>query len=93
MYIIIYALNLFDLFMTKRLVNLYGMAIEWNVFGQWIMGDNVRILIFKILLPALGLFVLWKTQDRTLSKVFRWVLLAVFIVLAIYHIVLYFITK
>ena len=75
--------------MTKRLVNLYGLEIENNPYGAWLMADDVRMIIFKLVLPTIGLVIVYLYKDYVVSKVLSWVLFVGFIALTIYHIVIY----
>lgn len=85
--ILIYLLNLFDLFATQRLVNKYGLAVEANPVGQWLFNSGM-VYIFKIVIVGLALAVLWKFGKNKLAIVLSWVVLGIFAMLTAYHIII-----
>lgn len=85
---IIYILNLFDLACTGYLVCKYGLDIEGNPIGRFILTSVDSIIIFKVLIPAAALVQIWKYRDHKLAQVALWLLLGVFAVLTIYHLYL-----
>ena len=95
--IIAYLLNLFDLAMTTYWVNKYGIDIEVNPVGRWLYENHlaVPVKVFGIGLLFLILHNAVKHRDKGLEKsvqwwdLVSWVVLAVYGVLALYHIVLY----
>lgn len=38
-----YLLNLFDLAMTNRLVNMYGLSVEGNPLGRWLYSTDTAL--------------------------------------------------
>jgi hypothetical protein len=83
---ITYIFNLIDLIATMYLVSLFGLSVEGNPIGRWLIRTNL-VYLFKIglvggLLLAIGL--LGKTNKKA-ANIGSWVLLAFFSVLFIYH--------
>ena len=85
--IIIYALNLFDLIMTKFWVNIIGIEFELNPIGKWILSDPALIILYKGLFVGFLLLVFYHFRDLKLVKIVSWILLAILSLLAIYHVV------
>ena len=91
MYITIYLLNIFDLLCTTYLVSKYGIEIEQNPIGKFILTSVDAVILFKVLIPAAALVQLWKYREHKLAQVASWLLLVVFALLTLYH--LYIILK
>ncbi len=89
--ILIYLLNLFDYIMTVIQVNKYGIDIEANPIMRMFMANDGAFFIIKVLFVALLLMVMWQYEDLKICKIGEWVLLAVYSVLAVYHIYLFLI--
>lgn len=94
--IIAYALNLFDLVMTSYWISLYGIEIESNPIGRFLYETG---LVYPVKIVGMAfLFVLLyfavKHRDKGLESttqwwdIAKWVVLAVYAALAIYHIFL-----
>ena len=85
-YLITYLLNLFDLVMTNRLVNMYGLSVEGNPIGRWLytydMAWVVKVFGVGALLLVIGLGIKKKPQLKWLA----YIPLVVYGLLAIYHI-------
>ena len=90
---IAYVLNLFDLIMTQYFVNKYGTEIEGNPIGRWLLGYPILLLICKLGLVAILLLVLYRFRNNRLANIGSWIILDVYIALAIYHIILFIITR
>lgn len=83
---ITYIFNLIDLIATMYLVSLFGLSVEGNPIGRWLIRTNL-VYPFKIglvggLLLAIGL--LGKRNKKT-ANIGSWVLLTVFTSLILYH--------
>lgn len=78
-------LNIFDLIATMYLVQAYGVAVEGNVFGRWLIQTNL-VYVVKIAVVGLALLLLWKFKNNRLSIVGSWVILITFSLLAVYHV-------
>jgi hypothetical protein len=92
--IIAYLLNLFDLAMTSHWVNKYGLEIEGNPIGRWLYQTGL-VYPFKIVGMAFLFCLLHMAvqhRDKGTEHSFQWwdiaswVILAVYGILAIYHI-------
>lgn len=84
--IITYIFNLIDLIATMYLVSLFGLSVEGNPIGRWLIRTNL-VYLFKIvvmggLLLAIGLLGKWNKKAANIGS---WVLLTVFTSLILYH--------
>lgn len=90
--IIAYILNLFDLGMTQYFISKYGISIEGNPIGRWLFAHPVLLLIYKLGLVAMLLLVLYHFRNNRVANIGSWIILGVYMALAIYHIILFIIT-
>ena len=92
--IITYALNIIDLIATMYLVNLFGLSIESNPIGRWLIETGIvypfKIGFVAVLLLAIGL--LCSKYQKT-ANIGSWILLAAFTALTVYHGVILFFTR
>ena len=84
--IITYIFNLIDLIATMYLVSLFGLSVEGNPIGRWLIRTNL-VYPFKIgivggLLLVIGLL---REKNRKMADVCSWILLIIFLGLTIYH--------
>lgn len=84
--IITYIFNLIDLIVTMYLISLFGLSIEANPIGRWLIQTNL-VYPFKIgvvggLLLAIGLL---SNYNPKLANVGLWVLLIAFSALVLYQ--------
>ena len=91
--IIAYILNLFDLGMTQYFTSKYGISTEGNPIGRWLLGHPILLLIWKLGLVATLLLVLYYFRSNRVANIGSWIILGVYIALAIYHIILFIITR
>lgn len=91
--IIAYILNLFDLGMTQYFIGKYGIPIEGNPIGRWLFAHPALLLIWKLGLVAILLMVIYHFRSNRVANIGSWVILGVYIALAIYHIILFIITR
>ena len=84
--IVTYIFNLIDLIVTMYLVSLFGLSIEANPIGRWLIQTNLvypfRIGVVGGLLLAIGLL---SNYNPKLANVGSWVLLIAFSALTLYH--------
>lgn len=86
--IITYLLNLFDLYCTMLLVNRYGIGIEANPVGKFLLETNLVIPVKTIGIGA-ALFALYVGIKRYPKwKWISWLVLGVYAVLAVYHVII-----
>lgn len=83
---ITYIFNLIDLIATMYLVSLFGLSVEGNPIGRWLIRTNL-VYPFKIglvggLLLAIGLLGKINKKATTIGS---WVLLIAFSALVLYH--------
>lgn len=84
--IITYIFNLIDLIVTMYLVSLFGLSVEGNPIGRWLIRTNL-VYPFKIVVMGgllLGIGLLGKRNKKT-ANIGSWVLLTVFTSLILYH--------
>ena len=84
-----YLLNLFDLICANYWISLYGLSVEGNPIGRWLYENNLVVQVKVFVIGAL-LVVLYDTVKR--NPKWNWtsyLLLAVYSVIAIYHIVIF----
>ena len=84
-----YLLNIFDLIATMYLVHAYGVAIEGNVWGSWLIQTNL-VYVAKIAVVGLVLLLLWKFKNNKVAIVGSWVIFITFSLLAVYHVFIQF---
>ena len=85
-YLITYALNLFDLAMTYHWYNQYGIAIEGNPIGRYLLSSNLAIPV-KVLGIGACLIALYACIKRKPEyKWVGWLPLTAYSILAVYHI-------
>ena len=83
---ITYIFNLIDLIATMYLVSLFGLSVEGNPIGRWLIRTNL-VYLFKIglvggLLLAIGLL---GKRNKKAANIGSWVLLLAFSALTVYH--------
>ena len=83
--IITYILNLFDLIMTKVWVKYYGINIEGNPIGIWILENNIDITIKVVLIGIIMLILYICIKYNPQYEWTSWLILIVYSLLAIYH--------
>lgn len=86
--ILAYILNIFDYLFTLVMVKKYGIEIEANPIGRWVLENNVA-WVFKIVIMG-GLFALLGYLLHRFPK-YAWVgyiPLVVYGLIVIYHIVI-----
>lgn len=87
-YLLTYALNLFDLAMTLRLYQLYGLSIEASPIGRWLLETNLAIPV-KVIGIGAALIALYAGVKRYPRwRWTGWVVLGVYATLAVYHVIL-----
>lgn len=91
--IIAYILNLFDLGMTQYFISKYGISVEGNPIGRWLFAHPILLLIYKLGLVAILLLVLYHFRNNRVANIGSWIILGVYITLAIYHIILFIIIR
>ena len=81
-----YIFKLIDLIATMYLVALFGLSVEGNPIGQWLISSGLvypfKIAVVGGLLIAIGL--LSKIRKKA-ANIASWVLLLAFSTLTVYH--------
>ena len=83
---ITYIFNLIDLIATMYLVSLFGLSVEGNPIGRWLIRTNLvypfKIAVVGGLLIAIGLL---SKINKKAANIGSWVLLLAFSALTVYH--------
>lgn len=88
-YLLTYLLNLFDLAFTMYMVNRFGIEVEGNPIGRWLIQSG-SVYAVKIGFMAVALYLLYLcTKQVPKWKWIRWIPLAVYSVLAVYHVIIF----
>ena len=82
--IVIYMLNIIDLIATMLLVKRFGIQIEGNPIGKWLIETNL-VLFVKIVIVGAALLGLYKLQESKIAHTASTVILVVYSILVIYH--------
>ena len=88
MYIFTYLLSLFDLACTLYLTARFGNDVEANPFGKWLLSDKWATVIFKVVVVGAMIYLLYRFRSYDIARYGMYVALAVYALLAIYHIIL-----
>lgn len=87
--IVIYVLNIIDLIATMLLVKRFGIQIEGNPIGKWLIETDL-VWFVKIVGVGVALLLLFKFKNSKLAIVGSWITLITFSLLAVYHIFISF---
>ncbi len=82
--IVIYVLNIIDLIATILLVKRFGIQIECNAIGKWLIETNL-VWFVKIVIVGVALLGLYKLQEIKIAHTASTVILVVYSILVIYH--------
>ena len=82
--IVIYVLNIIDLIATMLLVKCFGVQIEGNPIGKWLIETNL-VWFVKIVIVGAALLGLYKLQEIKIAHTASTVILVVYSILVIYH--------
>ena len=82
--IVIYMLNIIDLIATILLVKRFGIQIEGNPIGKWLIETNL-VWFVKIVIVRAALLGLYKLQVIKIAHTVSTVSLVVYSILVIYH--------
>ena len=91
--IITFVLNIADYLFTLYFVHLYGLEVEANPFGRWLLEKPWRGIVFKVLGIAALLAVLYVFRSHKIAVIGSWIVMVAYAALVIYHIVLLVITR
>ena len=88
--ILAYLLCVFDYICTRHWVKRFGVEIEANRIGQWLFntGDGALAFFVKVILSFGLLAFLYRFRELPLCKIGIWVIFLVYLVIAIYHIII-----
>jgi hypothetical protein len=88
MLIIIYLLNLFDLVCTLILFQKYGFSIESNPFGRLLLSNFILLLIYKVIVVAAALCVIYLNKNKFLAVAGQNILFTVYSFIGLYHLLI-----
>lgn len=91
--IITFVLSIADYLFTLYFVHLYGLEVEANPIGRWLLEKPWRGIVFKVLGVAALLAVIYVFRSYTIAVVGSWIVMVAYAALVIYHIVLLVITR
>lgn len=69
------------------MVNKFGIEFEANPIGKWLLQNDTRTIIYKVIIVCALLIVMYCTKEYKATKFASWVLFIAFILLTIYHII------
>lgn len=88
--IITYIFNLIDLIATMYLVSLFGLSVEGNPIGRWLIRTNLvypfKIVVMGGLLLTIGLL---GKVDFKFANMLSWITLVIYTLVVLYHIVIF----
>ena len=82
--IVIYMLNIIDLIATMLLVKRFGLEIEGNPIGKWLIETNL-VWFVKIVIVGAAWLGLYTLQRSKIAQTASTVILVVYSILVIYH--------
>lgn len=87
---ITYILNIIDLIITMYLIRLFGLSIEGNPIGRWLIKTNLQYFVKIVVIGALllGIGKLSKGNCKKIADIASWVLIIAYLILIFYHIVI-----
>ena len=88
--ILTYIFNIIDLIVTMYLVRLFGLSIEGNPIGRWLIKTNLQYFVKIVIIGALLLEIgkLSKGNCKKIADIASWVLIIAYSILIFYHIVI-----
>ena len=86
--IIAYLLNLFDLICTNYWISLYGLSVEANPIGRWLYRNHLAAPVKVFGVGGLLIVLYHALKKHPKWNWTSWLLLAVYSIIAIYHIVI-----
>lgn len=84
---ITYFLNLIDLIATLYLVSLFGLDVEANPIGRWLIETNL-VYFVKIVVVGIIFLAMSKLNNKT-GNILSYILFISFSLLTVYHIVIW----
>lgn len=85
--IITYILNIIDLIATMFLIKRFGLQVEGNPFGRWLIETGL-VYFVKIFVIGIALWILWLFKERRIAKIVSTVSLLAYSIITIYHVVI-----
>lgn len=92
LYLIAYLLNVFDAIATWLWFTRYGIEIELNAVGRWLLELGL-MWVFKLGIIGLLLLFLYENRNKTASFVGTWVVIILYACICIQHVLLLIITR
>lgn len=86
----IYVLNLFDCGVTLWFFFMFGISIESNPFGVALLQNPIMAVLFKVVVIALALLVLYQHRQSKAAQTGMNVTFVVYSLLTVYHLFLIF---
>lgn len=84
--ILTYIFNIIDLIVTMYLVRLFGLSVEGNPIGRWLISSGF-VYLFKIGVIGIALIAIWLAgkKKEKLVGICSWLLFVVYFLLVVYH--------
>ena len=83
--ILTYIFNIIDLIITMYLVRLFGLSIEGNPIGRWLIKTNLQYFVKIVIIGALLLEIGKLSKANNLVNICSWILFVAYTLLIIYH--------
>lgn len=90
-YLLAYLLNVFDAFATWKLFTRYGIEIESNPVGRWLI-ENDLMWWFKLFVVGWLIAFLYAKSDSIASSIGVRVVVIVYACICIQHVILFIVT-
>ena len=85
--IVIYILNIVDLIATMLLVKRFGLEIEGNPIGKWLIETNL-VWFVKVVIIGVALLGLYKFKENKIANIASTGLLVIYGILIVYHVII-----
>ena len=92
LYLIAYLLNVFDVISTWVWFTRYGIEIELNSIGRWLLELGL-MWVFKLGIIGFLLLFMYANRNKTASFVGVWIVIIVYACICIQHLLLFIVTR
>ena len=83
--ILTYIFNIIDLIVTMYLVRLFGLSVEGNPIGRWLIKTNLQYFVKIVIIGALLLEIGKLSKGNNLINICSWLLFVTYFSLVVYH--------
>ena len=92
LYLIAHLLNVFDAIATWVWFTRYGIEIELNRVGRWLI-ENGLMWFFKVVVVGWLILFMYANRDKTASVVGAWIIVIVYACICVKHMLLFIVTR